>query len=184
MNFRAEPAIVGFWVRRQLRLEAMLYRLMPKLPLNVAPWSTSGNCAKCRRSVALGGLILLRRVLEANTNLCAKYPPRQMIQSQGYFSLIIIIHKPPFTRLFLMNRPAEPPDIASPRRSAIQPSEKKRKRQAMSEMAGIDHRGGLVHPRPPAPLSGKFPPWSRARAHLIIQLAATFHSIDRFEHSY
>jgi hypothetical protein len=38
-------------VRRQLWLEAMLCRVMPKLPLNVAPWSTSGNCAKCRRSV-------------------------------------------------------------------------------------------------------------------------------------
>jgi hypothetical protein len=35
---------------------AMLARLIPKLPPHVAPWITSGNCAKCRR-----GLILLRR---------------------------------------------------------------------------------------------------------------------------
>ncbi|PNE12491.1 MAG: hypothetical protein CR217_02885 [Beijerinckiaceae bacterium] len=48
---------VGYWLRRRLRLEAMLARLIPKLPPHVAPWITSGNCAKCRR-----GLILLRRV--------------------------------------------------------------------------------------------------------------------------
>jgi len=30
----------------------MFARLMPKPPLNVAPWITSGNCAKCRRPVA------------------------------------------------------------------------------------------------------------------------------------
>jgi len=43
--------------------------------------------------------------------------------------------------------------------------------------------------RAAGPLPGKagnckFPPWSRARAHMVIQLDAAFNSIDRFEHSY
>ena len=42
MNFRVEPAIVGFWVRRRLRLEAKLARLMPKLPPHAQA------TAKCR----------------------------------------------------------------------------------------------------------------------------------------
>jgi hypothetical protein len=50
-NFRVDPAILRLWVRRRLRLETTLARLMPKLPLNVAPSIISGNCAKCRRSV-------------------------------------------------------------------------------------------------------------------------------------
>jgi hypothetical protein len=52
MNSRVEPAIVRFWVRRRLPLEAKLARLMTKLPLNVALWITAGNCAKCRRAPA------------------------------------------------------------------------------------------------------------------------------------
>jgi hypothetical protein len=51
MNFRVEPAIVRFWVKRRLPLEAKLVRLMPTLSLNVAPWIIFGNGAKCRRSV-------------------------------------------------------------------------------------------------------------------------------------
>ena len=51
MNFHVEPAIVRYWHGR-LPLEAKLARLMPKLPVNVAPWVTSCNWAKCRRSVA------------------------------------------------------------------------------------------------------------------------------------